>query len=70
MVEVRERRCEVERLLCDTDAGEPLGRIVAVENFGAGDILEIECPDGRRLMVPIIAAEIGDRVVVNRDFVE
>lgn len=32
--------------------GEPLGTVVAVENFGAGDILEIEKPDGRRSMVP------------------
>jgi 16S rRNA processing protein RimM len=26
--------------------------VVAVENFGAGDILEIEKPDGKRSMVP------------------
>lgn len=31
-------------LPCVSDAGEDLGRIVAVENFGAGDILEIERP--------------------------
>jgi 16S rRNA processing protein RimM len=29
-----------------SDAGEPLGAVVAVENFGAGDILEIERTDG------------------------
>ncbi len=34
-------------------AGEPLGTCVAVENFGAGDILEIERPDGKRFMVPM-----------------
>jgi len=33
--------------------GEHLGRCVAVENFGAGDILEIERPDGQRFMVPM-----------------
>lgn len=32
-------------LPCVSDAGAALGRIVAVENFGAGDILEIERPD-------------------------
>ncbi|HEX8442362.1 MAG TPA: ribosome maturation factor RimM [Allosphingosinicella sp.] len=32
--------------------GETLGSVVAVENFGAGDILEIEKPDGKRSMVP------------------
>jgi 16S rRNA processing protein RimM len=33
--------------------GEALGVCVAVENYGAGDILEIERPDGRRFMVPM-----------------
>jgi 16S rRNA processing protein RimM len=33
--------------------GEALGTCVAVENYGAGDILEIERPDGRRFMVPM-----------------
>jgi 16S rRNA processing protein RimM len=32
--------------------GEALGICVAVENFGAGDVLEIEKPDGKRFMVP------------------
>ncbi len=39
-------------LPCSTAEGEPLGVVVAVENFGAGDILEIEKPDGKRSMVP------------------
>jgi 16S rRNA processing protein RimM len=39
-------------LPCETEDGKPLGTVVAVENFGAGDILEIEKPDGRRTMVP------------------
>jgi 16S rRNA processing protein RimM len=33
--------------------GEPVGMCVAVENFGAGDVLEIERPDGKRFMVPM-----------------
>lgn len=57
-------------LACDTDGGEPLGHVAAVENFGAGDILEIERPDGRRFMVPITAVQVGERVRVDRDFVE
>jgi 16S rRNA processing protein RimM len=36
-----------------SDAGEPLGIVVTVENYGAGDILEIERPDGKRFMVPM-----------------
>ena len=39
-------------LPCEDRAGEPLGRVVAVEDFGAGDLLEIERPDGRRALVP------------------
>jgi 16S rRNA processing protein RimM len=55
-----------------SDAGEPLGTVVAVENFGAGDLLEIERPDGKRFMVPMTPAAVpewdGDRVIVSADF--
>ena len=57
-----------------SDAGEPLGTVVAVENFGAGDVLEIERPDGKRFMVPMRAEAVpewnGERLVVTADFVE
>jgi len=33
--------------------GEALGLCVAVENFGAGEVLEIEKSDGTRFMVPM-----------------
>lgn len=36
-----------------SDAGEPLGTVIAVENYGAGDVLEIERVDGKRFMVPM-----------------
>ena len=49
--------------------GEPLGQVAAVENFGAGDILEIERPTGKRFMVPVTAAEIGDLAVIDAAFV-
>lgn len=39
-------------LPCETTEGEPLGVVAAVENFGAGDILEVEQPGGRLAMVP------------------
>ena len=54
-------------------AGEDLGHVVAVENFGAGDVLEIEQPDGKRFMVPMTAdavPEWGERVVIDAGFVE
>lgn len=34
-------------------AGEDLGYCIAVDNFGAGDVLEIKRPDGKRFMVPM-----------------
>ena len=57
-------------LPCESAEGEPLGTVVAVENFGAGDILEIE-RDGRRFMVPFRdgAADLqAGRIVVDPDF--
>mgnify|MGYP001153132450 CR=1 FL=1 len=51
-----------------SDMGEALGTVIAVENFGAGDILEIERPDGKRFMVPMRAEAVPEwdeeRVVV------
>ena len=58
-------------LPCESSSGEPLGTVVAVEDFGAGDILEIEKPDGRRTMVPFRegVADLGEgRVVVDPEF--
>jgi 16S rRNA processing protein RimM len=58
-------------LPCETAAGEPLGTVVAVEDFGAGDILEIEKPDGRRTMVPFRAgvADLEEgRIVADPQF--
>lgn len=40
--------------------GETLGRCIAVENFGAGDVLEIEKPDGKRFMVPMRAEAVPE----------
>jgi 16S rRNA processing protein RimM len=32
---------------------QAIGRVVMVENFGAGDVIEIERSDGRRFLVPM-----------------
>jgi 16S rRNA processing protein RimM len=52
--------------------GEALGRIVAVENFGAGDLIEIERENGRRFLVPVAAGvdELGPPIRVHAEFVE
>ena len=59
-------------LVAVSDGGEPLGTVVAVENFGAGDILEIERRGGKRFMVPMRAEAVpawdGERLVINGDF--
>ena len=57
-----------------SDAGEELGTVVALENFGAGDILEIEKPDGKRFMVPMTRQAVPEwddaRLVIAVGFVE
>lgn len=54
--------------------GEDLGECVAVENFGAGDVLEIQRPNGKRFMVPMTEAAVpewdGTRIVINAAFAE
>lgn len=50
----------------------PVGEAVLIEDFGAGDILEIEKADGKRFMVPVAAAVTiePDRLQIDGDFVE
>lgn len=58
-------------LPCASQNGEALGHIVAIENFGAGDILEIEKPDGKRSMVPFrdgVADLVDGTIVVDPVF--
>jgi 16S rRNA processing protein RimM len=55
-------------------SGEALGTCVAVENFGAGDVLEIERPDGKRFMVPMRAEAVPEwmdsRIMIDAAWVE
>ena len=54
-----------------TPDGAAFGTVTAVLNFGAGDILEIEKPDGKRSMVPFregIADLVEGRIVVDPIF--
>lgn len=51
-------------------ANEPIGRVLAIHNFGAGDIIEIAPPSGPTLLLPFTNAVVptvdlaGGRVVV------
>lgn len=53
-------------LACVDAGGVPLGTVVAVENFGAGDLLEIERADGKKALIPFRAgiADLTDRRIV------
>ncbi|RST30754.1 16S rRNA processing protein RimM [Sphingomonas ginkgonis] len=58
-------------LPCVDPSGEPVGTVVAVENFGAGDLLDVELAGGRTSLIPFrdgIADLAGDRIVVDREF--
>ena len=58
-------------LPCFDQAGSELGTVAAVENYGAGDLLEVELADGRRSLIPFrpgIADLQGGRIVVDREF--
>ncbi|MBO9697735.1 MAG: 16S rRNA processing protein RimM [Sphingopyxis sp.] len=61
-------------LPCVSTDGAAIGHVAAVENFGAGDILEIEKPNGKRFMVPMTTQAVpawnDDGVTVNTAFVE
>ena len=53
--------------------GEALGRVVAIDDFGAGDVIEIERPDGKRFMVPMRPEAVPEwddmRLIVSAEFV-
>jgi 16S rRNA processing protein RimM len=45
-------------LAAETTAGEPLGRVVAIHDFGAGTIIEIAPPAGPTIMLPFTNAVV------------
>ena len=59
-------------LPCQTAQGEPVGTCIAVENYGASDVLEIKRPDGRTFMVPMTADAVlswsEDHIVIDAAF--
>ena len=58
-------------LSCESGGGEVLGAVVAVENFGAGDLLEIERSDGKRALIPFrpgIADLKNGKIVADPEF--
>jgi 16S rRNA processing protein RimM len=58
-------------LPCVSTDGEELGVCVAVENFGAGDVIEVERLDKKRFMVPMKPEAVpqwGERIVIDARF--
>jgi 16S rRNA processing protein RimM len=49
----------------------PIGAVLAVENYGAGDLLEIGLPDGKRSLIPFrpgIADVADGKIVIDPEF--
>ena len=56
---------------CVDGEGAPIGSVVAVENFGAGDLLEVEREGGKRSLIPFrepMARLDDNRIVVDPEF--
>lgn len=58
-------------LPCADEAGNLLGIVVAVENFGAGDLLEVERAGGQRSLIPFrdpISRLDGAKIILDPEF--
>ena len=56
---------------CVDAQGQQWGRVVAVENYGAGDLLEVEDSEGKRALIPFKPgiADLDDgRIVLDPEF--
>ncbi|HYZ47551.1 MAG TPA: ribosome maturation factor RimM [Sphingomonas sp.] len=53
-----------------TPAGDSVGTVAAVENFGAGDVLDIVRPGGKSFMAPMHAVTVEpERLVIDPAFI-
>ena len=58
-------------LPCVDEGGALLGTVAGVENFGAGDLLEVELVAGKRSLIPFrepIARLEGERIILDPEF--
>ena len=58
-------------LPCVDDDGQPVGTVAAIEDYGAGELLDIALPDGKRSLIPFrdgIADLVNGRIVLDPDF--
>ena len=62
---------DVLGLPCVDRDGQAVGIVAAVENFGAGDLIEVELPNGRRSLIPFrdgVADLQESRIVLDCEF--
>jgi 16S rRNA processing protein RimM len=58
-------------LTCFTTDGETVGSVIGVENYGAGDLLNIELVSGKQALIPFrdgIADLVEARIVLDPEF--
>jgi 16S rRNA processing protein RimM len=58
-------------LSCVDGDGREVGKVTAVENYGAGDLLEVQTGDGKLSLIPFkpgIADLDGERIVLDPEF--
>ncbi|ATY31753.1 ribosome maturation factor RimM [Sphingomonas psychrotolerans] len=57
-----------------SEAGDALGKVIAIDNYGAGDVIEVERPDGKRFMVPMRPEAVPEwndqRLVIHAGYAE
>ena len=56
---------------CVDGDGNAVGKVAAIEDFGAGELLDIEKPDGKRSLIPYrdgIADLVDGRIILDPDF--
>ena len=62
---------DVIGLPCVDDEGRPVGTVAAIEDYGAGELLDIELPGGKRSLIPFrdgIAEFAEGKIVLDPDF--
>ena len=58
-------------LPCVDGEGKPVGTVAAIDDYGAGELLDVALPDGKRSLIPFrdgIADLADGKIVLDRDF--
>ena len=58
-------------LPCVDGDGQPIGIVAAIEDFGAGELLDIEKTDGKRSLIPFrdgVADLVDGRIILDPEF--